>query len=289
LLTGGTGTFGRHFLEHVLPLGAIVRVYSRDERKQAQLREEFREYGEQLRFLIGDVRELRRVIRSTEGVDAVVHAAALKRVDACEYNPFEAIKTNVLGSQNVVEAALAHRVPRSILLSSDKAVHPVNLYGASKLCAEKLWLAANAYSGPSDVHFSCVRYGNVLGSRGSVLERWSTAHQQGKPVELRDQRATRFWLSPKDAVDLVLNAAEVMAGGEVYIPKASSSRILELVPEGAKIEETGLQPGEKLHELLISEEEIPRTYDCGAFYAICPQKPEYGIPVPAGFQMSSAA
>lgn len=283
LLTGGTGTFGRAFLEHVLPLGDTVRVFSRDEFKQQQLRQELMEYGN-VRFFVGDVREADRVRQAADGVDAIIHAAALKQVVSCEYNPFEAVKTNVLGSQNVVDAALACNVPKSIFLSSDKAVHPVNVYGASKLCAEKVWLAANSYAGGRDVAFSAVRYGNVRGSRGSVLERWVRG-----PVSLTDPKATRFWMDPSEAVGLVLLALERMEGGEVFIPKVSSDTVANLIPHGANVTITGLQRGEKLHEQLVSDEEVSRCWDMGDCFVVADRAPGDALLVSKKFRFVSDA
>lgn len=285
LLTGGTGTFGRAFLGEVLPLGATVRVFSRDEFKQGQLREEYGDYESQLRLCIGDVRDRSRVSRAIEGASIVVHAAALKQVVSCEYNPGECIDTNVGGSRNVLEAALDARVPRSILLSSDKAVHPINVYGASKLCAEKLWLAANAYSGPHDVRFSVVRYGNVVGSRGSVHEAWVGATR----VQLTDAHATRFWLQPREAVNLVLHAAEYMEGGDVFVPKAKAQPIVDIVPRGATVVETGLRRGEKLHERLLADDEVARTWDCHHYYVVSDTEPAYSSGrVPPTFTYASS-
>lgn len=274
LVTGATGSFGSAFTRRALGLGWTVRAFSRDEFKQQQLADELPD----ARWLIGDVRDRDRLRRAAEGCDTIVHAAALKQVVSCEYNPAECVKTNVAGSINVVDAALDAGVSRCVLLSSDKAVHPVNVYGASKLCAEKLWLAAGAYAGSRDIRFSVVRYGNVRGSRGSVL---------AKPgvVRLTDRRATRFWMNVEEAVDLVLLALDRMRGGEVFVPKLSSSLIADVVDHDG--EETGLHPGEKLHESLISDEEIPRTYDCGGYYLITREPPEDAVPVAEGFRYTS--
>ncbi len=277
LVTGGTGSFGSAFTKHVLENGWTVRVYSRDEWKQSVLADNLE--GD-VRFLVGDVRDRARLTRAAEGCDLVVHAAALKQVPSCEYNPFEAVKTNVVGTQNVVEACLDCGVGKAILLSTDKAVHPVNVYGATKLCAEKCWAAANAYGGARTL-FSTVRYGNVKGSRGSVHEKWAG----GGNIFLTDSRVTRFWLDLQQAVDLVLAAYESMRGGETYIPKVESGLVADGIPEGATFSEIGLRPGEKLHETLISTEELPRTYDCGTHYTIADYKA--GEPVPAGFSYVS--
>lgn len=282
LVTGGTGSFGQAFTRRMLTLGETVRVFSRDEWKQGRMRDDHPGV-DNVRFLVGDVRDRDRVLRAAEGCDLVVHAAALKDVGSCEYNPFEAVKTNVLGSQNVVEACVDAGVPKAILLSTDKAVHPVNVYGATKLCAEKVWSAANAYAG-GRVTFSTVRYGNVIGSRGSVVEKWS---QKGRSITLTDRRATRFWLELEHAVDLVLTAREQMRGGEVFIPKVRAGRVADLIPSGATVDETGLRQGEKLHETLISDEEIPRTWDCGDHYRITTYEPEGAKRVPDYFRYDS--
>ena len=263
LLTGGTGTFGRHFLDFVLSKheDVTVRVYSRDELKQSELRAKLA--GRQnVRFLVGDVRDATRLHRAAEGCDVIVHAAALKQVPSCEYNPFEAVKTNVLGTQNVVEAALDCGVPRSILISSDKAVNPINTYGATKLLAEKVFVQSNAYAGGRDIRFSCVRYGNVIGSRGSVLEVFREQAASGT-VTITDPEATRFWLTPQTAVDFVLRSLDIMRGGEVFVPELPSMKVVDLVPQGCKIEVIGLRPGEKLHELLIANDEV--IYRIGGF------------------------
>jgi UDP-N-acetylglucosamine 4,6-dehydratase len=281
LLTGATGSFGQAFLRRVLSEGWTVRAFSRDEHKQAELTGSL---SGDVRWLIGDVRDSKRLKRAADGCDVVVHAAALKHVVSCEYNPFEAVLTNVVGSRNVVEAALDCGIPRSVLLSSDKAVHPVNVYGASKLCAEKVWLAAGAYAGGRDVRFSCVRYGNVAGSRGSLFA-------QGGPVQLTDVRATRFWMEIDAAVDLVLLALDNMRGGDVFVPKLSAARVADelarrnLLRSGQAC--VGLRPGEKLHEVLVSDEEVRRTWDCGSHYRICDYEPDNACRVPLGFRYSS--
>ncbi len=282
LVTGGTGSFGSAFTVRALELGWTVRCLSRDEWKQEQLRTKLG--SEDVRFLIGDVRDAERLRRAADGCDLVVHAAALKQVPACEYNPFEAVQTNILGSRNVVEACLDARVPKAILLSTDKAVHPVNVYGATKLAAEKIWAAANAYAG-GHATFSTVRYGNVRGSRGSVHEKWA----EGGNILLTDSRVTRFWLDLQDAVDLVLLAHEHMQGGETFIPKLEASRVADHVPAGVRVEETGLRPGEKLHETLISDEEVPRTWDCGTHYRVCDYQPDNAERVSPHFRYTSEA
>lgn len=274
LLTGATGTFGRAFLdEHS---GDQIRAFSRDEFKQSELRGLFPND----RWLLGDVRDLERLRRAVDGCDTVIHAAALKQVPAGEYNPGEFVKTNVIGSMNVVEACLDRGVERAVLISSDKAVHPVNVYGATKLCAEKLWLAANAYGG-EQCKFSVVRYGNVRGSRGSV-------HERGR-VSLTDARATRFWMEPGQAVELVLLALREMQGGEVFVPKLDRSLVADAVDHDGT--ETGLRPGEKLHEQLISDEEVGRTYDFGDHFRVLPvgALTNKACLVPSDFMYTSAA
>ncbi len=297
LLSGVTGTFGGWFVRRVLQENWVVRGYSRDEHKQAELADqlalEWPETHVNLRLLIGDVRDLPRLKRAMEGCDVVIHAAALKHVTAGEHNPDEFVKTNVLGTLNVAAAALDCGVKKAVFLSSDKAVHPVNLYGATKLCGEKIWLSAGNLKA-TDTKFSVVRYGNVKGSRGSVLTK-------PNPI-LRDRHATRFWMEPSEAVDLVLLALREMQGGEVFVPKLHASRVSDFlgdVLDAYGHTDTGLLPGEKLHETLIATEEVPRTLDFGNHYRIVPEGyfkihdgwegvPEYVTAVPADFTYTSA-
>lgn len=277
-MTGVTGTFGEAFVA-ATHSDWTIRGLSRDEYKQVLLAERF----PGLRLLLGDVRDLPRLKRAAQGCDIVIHAAALKQVPKCESDPEECVKTNVVGTMNVIEACLDAGVEKAVLLSSDKAVHPANLYGASKKCAEALWLAANVYAG---TRFSAVRYGNVKGSRGSVLDKVG-------PVTLTDARATRFWMEASEAVDLVLLALREMQGGEVFVPKLEARRTVDTRDEW--IAGTGLRPGEKLHETLISEEEVPRTSDWGDHYRILPpgyittidQDAHYPVAVPADFSYTS--
>lgn len=266
LITGGTGTFGHACVAALLRDPAItrVRVLSRDELKQAEMRVDFRDC--RLDFFLGDVRDAARVQRAFEsGPDLVIHAAALKHVPACEYNPSEAIATNVTGTQHVVDAAIACRVPRVVALSSDKACEPVNTYGRTKALLESTVVRGNAYVGGRGTRLSVVRYGNVLGSRGSVLPLWRAQAASGQPIQVTDRRMTRFWMPIDDAVQLVLSAAEMSQGGEVWVPALSSARLVDLaaraLPAGAveTIEEIGLRPGEKLHEVLVSADEASRT------------------------------
>ena len=254
LVTGGTGSFGKKFIKILLEKynPAKVIVFSRDELKQHEMRVAgFNQ--ENLRYFIGDVRDLGRLRRAVEGVDIVVHAAALKQVPACEYNPIEAIKTNIEGTSNVVEAALDSGVRRVLMLSTDKAVSPANLYGATKLAAEKLTIQSNAYAGGRETRFSCVRYGNVVGSRGSVVPVFLRQRDSGK-LTITDARMTRFWLSLEQGVNFVINAIEKMYGGEVFVPKIPSTTIPDLakaIAPDAELEVIGIRPGEKLHEVLI--------------------------------------
>ncbi len=278
LLTGGTGSFGKHFCRLMLknhPPKAI-RIYSRDELKQHEMRQEF---GEQiLRFFIGDIRDLNRLRRAMEGVDYVIHAAALKHVPICEYNPIEAIKTNILGAQNVVNASIDAGVKKIVALSTDKAVNPVNLYGATKLCAEKLFVYGNAYAGPRDTRFSCVRYGNVIASRGSVIPLFLKQKKE-KKLTITDERMTRFWITLDQAVNLVLKAFELMRGGEIFVPKIPSLRIMDLakaVCPDCEIEFIGIRPGEKLHESLTTSEEARHMVSYEDMYIIYPERAFWG-------------
>ncbi|MGA8015566.1 MAG: UDP-N-acetylglucosamine 4,6-dehydratase (inverting) [Candidatus Dormiibacterota bacterium] len=275
LITGGTGSFGQHFVRTALARWEprAIRVFSRDELKQAQMAQHL--HDDRVRYLLGDVRNVDRVRRAMGGADVVVHAAALKQVPACEYNPFEAIQTNILGAQNVAEACLDTQVERAIALSSDKAVNPVNLYGATKLCAEKLFIQANVYSGKQSTRFSCVRYGNVIGSRGSVVPLFQSQASNGE-LTVTDPRMTRFWISLDQAVQFVADCLGRMRGGEVFVPKIPSMRVVDLaaaVGPGLPIRITGIRPGEKLHEALLTPEEARRTLDAGDAYVVLPEHP----------------
>jgi len=273
LLTGGTGSFGKHFcrvmLEKYNP--RVIRIYSRDELKQHEMRSEFQD-DQRLRFFIGDVRDGERLRRAMEGVDLVVHAAALKQVPACEYNPFEAIKTNVHGAQNVIDAAIDTGVRKVVALSTDKAVNPVNLYGATKLCADKLFTQGNSYAGERGTRFACVRYGNVIGSRGSVIPLFLKQRATGR-LTVTDPRMTRFWITLDEAVDLVVKAFVHMQGGEIFIPRIPSMRIMDLAraiaPE-CEVEFIGIRPGEKLHEALTGEDEGRNTVSYQGMYVVLP-------------------
>ena len=273
LITGGTGSFGKKFtkilLEEKQPRKIII--FSRDELKQHEMRVHGFDHPS-LRYFIGDVRDRERLVRAMHGVDIVVHAAALKQVPTCEYNPMEAIKTNIMGTANVVEAALDAGVKKVMTISTDKAVNPVNLYGATKLAAEKLTVQSNAYAAGTATRYSCVRYGNVVGSRGSVVPLF-LKQRAGGTVTITDERMTRFWLSLEQGVRFVMNCIEQMEGGEVFVPKIPSTKVVDLAeaiaPE-AKLEIIGIRPGEKLHELLISQDEARHTIELERMYVIQP-------------------
>jgi UDP-N-acetylglucosamine 4,6-dehydratase len=276
LLTGATGSFGNAFVERVTRCwpDAVVRVYSRDELKQWEMRAKFGD--EQVRYLIGDVRDRARMTRAVQGADIVVHAAAMKQVTACEYNPFEAVRTNVLGAQHVVDAAIDANAHKVVALSTDKAVNPVNLYGATKLCAEKIFVQGNAYAAQHQTRLACVRYGNVVGSRGSVVPVFREQLERDGRLTITDDRMTRFWITLPQAVDLVLYALENMDGGEVFIPKIPSMRVTDLaeaIAPGAPRDVIGIRPGEKLHELLITSDEARHTIDAGDVYLVMPEHP----------------
>ena len=274
LITGGTGSFGRSFVRTVLdPCPKIKRlvVYSRDELKQYEMAQEFPESKyPQLRFFLGDVRDAARLSRALEGIDSVVHAAALKQVPAAEYNPFEFIKTNILGAQNLIDACLDSQVKRVVALSTDKAAAPINLYGATKLCSDKLFVAANNFKGSRDLRFSVVRYGNVMGSRGSVIPFFLNKAKSGV-LPITDPLMTRFNISLADGVEMVCWALEKALGGEILVPKIPSYRITdvaEAIGPNCKKEIIGIRPGEKLHEEMITTSDSPNTLDLGQYYAI---------------------
>ena len=273
LVTGGTGSFGKKFIDIMVKeyQPAKIIIYSRDELKQHEMRVKGFDHPS-LRYFIGDVRDRNRMLRAMQGVNIVVHAAALKQVPACEYNPMEAIKTNILGSSNVIDAALDAGVEKVMALSTDKAVNPANLYGATKLAAEKLFIQSNAYAGNKRTRFSCTRYGNVVGSRGSVVPVFLQQKGSGR-VTLTDDRMTRFWLSLEQGVHFVIECIEEMHGGEVFVPKIPSMKMIDLAkaiaPE-ARIEVIGIRPGEKLHEVLISEDEARTTIELADKYIVQP-------------------
>jgi UDP-N-acetylglucosamine 4,6-dehydratase (inverting) len=303
LVTGGTGSFGHCFTEYILknynPKKIIV--YSRDEFKQFTMANEdiYREHAKQMRFFIGDVRDQARLERACENVDYIVHAAALKQVPACEYNPDEAIKTNINGAQNVINAALKTGVKRVVALSTDKAVDPVNLYGATKMVSDKLFIAANAYAGSKDINFSIVRYGNVAGSRGSIIPLFKGLIEKGeKELPITDTRMTRFWISLPEGVELVLKALAEAQGGETFISKIPSFKITDLAEAmcpGIGIKEVGIRPGEKLDEVMVTKEDAPNTYEYDKHFIVYPQvsfaheivPAPGGKRVPDGFYYSS--
>lgn len=276
LVTGGTGSFGRAFVRVLLEKHKAERVvvFSRDELKQFELQNEPWANDDKLRLFIGDVRDKDRLLRAFEDVDVVVHAAALKQVPAAEYNPFEAIKTNVLGAQNVIEAALDRGVKRVVALSTDKAAAPINLYGATKLCSDKLFIAANNFKGKRDIRFSVVRYGNVLGSRGSIVPFFLKKRAEGKlPITHPDM--TRFNITLDEGVALVMRALEDMQGGETFVPKIPSYKVVDVataVAPNAKQEIIGIRPGEKIHEDLITDADAHNTYDVGDHYIVAPRE-----------------
>lgn len=289
LITGGTGSLGKALVDYLLRETKVRRIaiLSRDELKQHNLRIEFKN-DERLRWFLGDVRDLERLKRAFHGVDFVIHAAALKQVDTGEYNPMEFIKTNVLGSQNVIDAAIDRRVKRVVALSTDKASSPINLYGATKLTADKLFVAANNYSYAYGTTFSVVRYGNVMGSRGSVIPFFKSLAEQGKPLPITDLRMTRFWISIEDAVKFVIDSLEMMTGGELYVPRIPSMKIVDLanaVHPGAELEEIGMRPGEKLHEEMISSDDSRRTIILKNRFVVTPVVAEWGYELPKGSNM----
>ena len=297
LITGGTGSFGKHCLRRLLETEvAKIVVFSRDELKQSEMEANIPDPKGRLRFFIGDIRDRDRLERAFHGIDFVVHAAALKQVVTLEYNPFEAVLTNVIGGQNIIDAAIDQKVTRVVALSTDKAVNPVNLYGATKLCMEKLFVAGNNYAGGKSTRFSAVRYGNVMGSRGSVIPLF-LEKRAGGVLPITDKRMTRFWITLDQGVDTVLFALGSMHGGEVFVPKIPSMSIAELAkaiaPE-CKIKVNGIRPGEKLHEVLMTEDEASRAVETDKYYVIKPmfQGPQNDTwqaakPVPDRFRYAS--
>ncbi len=301
LVTGGTGSFGNEFtkyvLEHYDPKKIII--YSRDEYKQFVMANKFKKYKDKLRFFIGDVRDKERLCRAFDGVDYVVHAAALKQVPACEYNPMEAVKTNINGAMNIVDAALDCGVKRVVALSTDKAVNPINLYGGTKLVSDKLFIAANAYAGMKDVCFSIVRYGNVAGSRGSVIPFFRNLVDQGETaLPITDYRMSRFWISLNEGVQLVIKALSEAKGGETFISKIPSFKITDLaqaILPGCEMPEVGIREGEKLHEVMVTKEDSMLTYEYDKHFIVYPhfdwwnpsKIQEGGKRVEQGFEYSS--
>lgn len=274
LVTGGTGSFGKKFIKKVLQQDIKkVIVFSRDELKQYEMAQEFTDT--RVRFFIGDVRDKDRLYRAFDGVDIVIHAAALKHVGACEYNPFEAIKTNIHGAQNIVEAAIDRGVERVIALSTDKAASPLNLYGATKLASDKLFVAANSYVGDKKTMFSVVRYGNVVGSRGSVVPFFQKIKDTGK-LPITDERMTRFWITLDQGVQFVLDNIERMHGGEIFVPKIPSMKVTDLakaIAPDCETEVIGIRPGEKLHEAMITEDDARQTVEFDTYFVIQPEFP----------------
>ena len=297
LVTGGTGSFGQKFVELLLKTQRprAIRIYSRDEWKQVQMQARFDD--SRLRFLIGDVRDRNRLYRALNGVDILIHAAALKQVPVAEYNPIEAVRTNIEGAVNVIDGAIDNGVPKVMALSTDKAVHPVNLYGATKLVAEKLLIQANSYSGPRETRFSVVRYGNVVGSRGSVVPVFRE-QSKGGALTITDERMTRFWITQEEAVRFILRCVDSMVGGEIFVPKIPSMRVTDLaeaIAPGAKRKVTGIRPGEKLHEVLLTEEEAVHAREFDDHFVIEPEQPFWsrekgrgGKPLPAAFRYTRA-
>lgn len=286
LITGGTGSFGKAFLSEVLEnhKPARIAIFSRDELKQYEMRQK---YGDdpRVRFFIGDIRDRDRLEMAMHGVDYVVHAAALKQVDTAEYNPMEYVKTNILGSENVMLASINAGVKKVIALSTDKASSPVNLYGATKLTADKLFISGNHYSYARGTKFAVVRYGNVMGSRGSVIPFFRELAERGDPLPITDFRMTRFWITLPQAVDFVISSFEQMDGGELYVPRIPSMRVVDLakaIDPTAKLIETGIRPGEKLHEEMISLEDARRTIQLDDRYVVAPTLAEWTFRFPQG-------
>jgi UDP-N-acetylglucosamine 4,6-dehydratase len=279
LVTGGTGSFGKNFCQLVLDKYNLKKliIFSRGELKQAEMKAKFDD--ERLRFFIGNVRDKDRLYRAFDGVDIVVHAAALKRVPECEYNPFEAVKTNILGAQNIIDAAIDQGVEKVVALSTDKAANPINLYGATKLCSDKLFTAANAYVGEKDTKFAVVRYGNVMGSRGSVIPFFQEQKETGV-LPITDPRMTRFWITLEQGVKLVLTALEKMHGGEVFVKKIPSMKITDLakaIAPDCEHKIVGIRSGEKLHEMMISRADARHTVEFDDYYIILPDYDWWGV------------
>lgn len=299
LVTGGTGSFGTKFAEIVMkefrPKKFIV--FSRDELKQHEMRQVYQDSGgSPMRYFIGDVRDKDRLCRAFYGVDIVVHAAALKQVPACEYNPFEAVQTNVIGAKNVIDAAIDQGIKKVIMISTDKAVNPINLYGATKLCAEKMFVQASSYAGERGTRFGCVRYGNVVGSRGSVIPAFLDQRKAGT-IDITDPRMTRFWITLEQGVRFVIQCIERVRGGEIFVPKVPSMNIMDLakaVAPDCEVKYVGIRPGEKLHEVLISEDEARHAVESDNMYVIHPvhfggrmESPVGASPLPDGFRFAS--
>lgn len=296
LVTGGTGSFGKAFIRYALDNldPRRIAILSRDELKQSEMRKQFPD--DRLRWFVGDIRDRERLRRAFHGVEYVVHAAALKQVDTAEYNPYEYVKTNVIGSQNVIEASIDAGVRKVVALSTDKASSPINLYGATKLTADKLFVNANNYSDATGADFSVVRYGNVMGSRGSVIPLFRQLIAEGKALPVTDTRMTRFWITLPQAVQFVVESFDRMSGGELYVPRIPSMRITDLIEAlapGCETYEIGIRPGEKLHEEMISADDSYRTIRQPDRYVVKPTVQEWwfkepdGEPVPQGFSYRS--
>ncbi|MBC8276039.1 MAG: UDP-N-acetylglucosamine 4,6-dehydratase (inverting) [Chloroflexi bacterium] len=297
LVTGGSGSFGQEFTQIVLREHdpKAIRIFSRGELLQQDMRQRFND-DERLRFFIGDVRDRDRVYRAMSGVDIVVHAAALKQVPTCEYNPIEAVRTNIDGAVNLIDAAIDNGVEKTIAISTDKAVHPVNLYGATKLVMERLFAQANVYTGAREGRFSCVRYGNVVGSRGSVIPLFLEQGENGK-ITITDERMTRFWITLEQGVRFVIDCIDRMHGGEVFVPKIPSMKVTELadvIAPGAEREVIGIRAGEKVDEILVTEEEARHTQEFDNYFVVEPEHPFWekdnfkeGKPLSEGFEYTS--
>lgn len=296
LITGGTGSFGKAFVNRVLEDDEVSKlvVFSRDELKQFEMAEKIN--SPKLRYFLGDVRDYQRLLRATDGIDVIVHAAAMKQIPASEYNPMEAIKTNVMGAENIVNVSIQNGIQRVVALSTDKAANPANLYGATKLCSDKLMVAGNVLAGSHDTKFSAVRYGNVLGSRGSVIPFFLEKAKTGS-IPITDERMTRFWLTIQEGVTFVLDTFERMHGGEIFVPKIPSFKVTDVarvVCPGVPTKIIGIRPGEKLHEVMITEDDSNSTYEFEKYFAIISPAlkatgnyDKIGIKVEEGFRFSS--
>jgi UDP-N-acetylglucosamine 4,6-dehydratase/5-epimerase len=296
LITGGTGSFGKAFVTRVLEDDEVTKlvVFSRDELKQFEMAEKIN--SPKLRYFLGDVRDYQRLLRATDGIDVIVHAAAMKQIPASEYNPMEAIKTNVIGAENIVNASIENGIQRVVALSTDKAANPANLYGATKLCSDKLMIAGNVLAGARPTRFSAVRYGNVLGSRGSVIPFFLDKAKTGS-IPITDERMTRFWLTIQEGVQFVLDSFERMHGGEIFVPKIPSFKVTDVarvVCPGIPTHVVGIRPGEKLHEVMITEDDAHSTYEFEKYFAIISPAlkligdyEKIGTKVAEGFRFSS--
>lgn len=295
LITGGTGSLGKKLVETLLNNKAYdtysrIIIYSRDELKQFEMRKNPLFDNSRIRYFIGDVRDKERLSRAFDGVDEVIHTAALKQVPACEYNPLEAVKTNILGAANIIDVAIDRKVKKVVALSTDKACAPINIYGATKLCSDKLFIAGNNYVGIHPTRFSVVRYGNVAGSRGSVIPYFKKLIEDGaKELPITDKRMTRFWLKIEEGCDLVLTALKEMQGGELFVKKIPSMRITDLAQAMAPellIKEVGIRPGEKIHEMMITQEDARHTVELDNYYVILPEIESLRYEVKNGFSVS---